>query len=121
MQLKIKFLLLVLLAAPLVVSQVFAQEGAPGNTPELQELNSHVELNLNDDKTLIMDVEVKPTKAIPTAKESTPAVSTINNKKVEPQNKPVVAPSKTDEDLLNFNFLYFIIQKFKISDIVDKE
>jgi hypothetical protein len=35
--------------------------------------------------------------------------------------KPVVpmAKTKTEEETLSFNFLYFIIQRFKVSDITD--
>ena len=34
-------------------------------------------------------------------------------------NKPGDAKSNDEEEALKFNFLYFIIQKFKISDIID--
>ncbi len=38
-------------------------------------------------------------------------------------NKAVVEPSKAaekKEDVLSFNFLYYFIQKFKMSDIIDE-
>ena len=39
------------------------------------------------------------------------------------EQQPVVEKEngkQEDEDVLSFNFLYYIIQKFKMSDIVDK-
>ncbi len=95
----------------------FAQEEGQGNA-EIQELNSHQELNLNDDKTLIMDADAKTTKT-PVVRD-TPSQN--NNVKRQEQQKPSGATSvgdKTQEDPLSFNFLYYIIQKFKISDIMD--
>jgi hypothetical protein len=95
---------------------VFAQEESQGNA-EIQELSSHQELNLNDDKTLIMDADVKTTK-MNSAVRDTPSMSQSSNaKKTEQQQKST--GDKTQEDPISFNFLYYIIQKFKISDIVD--
>jgi len=33
--------------------------------------------------------------------------------------KPEVKPSSGDDSILSFNFLYYIIQKYKLQDIVD--
>jgi hypothetical protein len=90
-----------------------AQEVDPVNNNEKEikeELNSHPELNLNEDKTLIIEPEQKSTLNHPASKETTPSSKT----------KPKTNPEKDeDEDALSFNFLYYIIQKFKYSDIVD--
>lgn len=120
MQTKLKFSLPILLIAAMPALRVFAQEG---NSPDVQDLGNHPELNLNDDKTLIMDADAKPPKIQSVAKEATqPATTQVNNaKKPDTQNKQQVTPDKTEEDLLQFNFLYFIIQKFKISDIIDDD
>jgi hypothetical protein len=90
-----------------------AQEVDPVNNDEKEikeELSSHPELNLNEDKTLIIEPEQKSTLNHPTSKETAPSSKT----------KPKTNPEKDeDEDALSFNFLYYIIQKFKYSDIVD--
>ncbi len=90
-----------------------AQEVDPVNNDEKEikeELSSHPELNLNEDKTLIVEPEQKSTLNHPALKETTPSSKT----------KPKTNPEKDeDEDALSFNFLYYIIQKFKYSDIVD--
>ncbi len=93
-----------------------AQDGTQQN-PEVQELNQqHSELNLNDDKTLLMDADGKASKSQLTTHEST----TITNNKNKSDNSTKPSSSeKAEEDPLSFNFLYFIIQKFKVSDIVD--
>jgi hypothetical protein len=40
--------------------------------------------------------------------------------KIEPAAKPAgKQPAKEDESILTFNFLYYIIQKYKLQDIVD--
>ncbi len=101
----------------LLALPVFAQEDSQSNA-EIQELNSHQELNLNDDKTLIMDVDAKPSKVNSTVRDN-PVTSQPNSKKPEAQQKPSNSSEKVQGDPLSFNFLYYIIQKFKISDIVD--
>jgi hypothetical protein len=119
MRSKLFFSLSVLLAAWLVSTRAMAQEGT-----EAQELNSHPELNLSDDKMLIMDGDSKAAKTSQSRDTNTTmnAASTPNNSKKQEQQKPSSSNptnDKTQEDPLSFNFLYFIIQKFKFSDIVD--
>ena len=114
MKLKLKFSLALFLASCLFGFSASAQdEGQAG--AEIQELNQHPELNLNDDKTLLMDADVKA-KNQTGSKENNAQINSAKGKQ-ENQNKP--SSEKTEEDPLSFNFLYFIIQKFKISDIVD--
>jgi hypothetical protein len=68
-------------------------------------------LNLHEDKTLISEPEQKSAIHHPASKENTPSAKTT---------RPKSNPEKDeDEDALSFNFLYYIIQKFKYSDIVD--
>lgn len=88
------------------------------SSPEQQELKQHPELNLEDDKTLIMieaDQSAKPAKAMPSTGKDT----NNNSTKTKSEASKSAAKEKAEEDPLNFNFLYFIIQRFKISDIVD--
>lgn len=118
MQVKLKISIVLFLAASFVGVKSYGQEEVQTNT-EVQELSpQHPELNLNDDKTLLMDSDAKASKIQPNtsnARESAP----MNAKpKSDGTTKPS-ASEKNEEDPLSFNFLYFIIQKFKISDIVD--
>lgn len=115
MQMKLKFSLVVLLVGCFIG---FTAKGQEESQPaqEVQEFNQqHPDLNLNEDKTLLMDADNKASKTPSNTRDSNAA--NIKSK-TEPVAKPAVG-EKTDEDPLSFNFLYFIIQKFKISDIVD--
>jgi hypothetical protein len=116
MRTKIFFSMLVLMAVWLTATRAFAQEG--NTNADIQELNSHPELNLGEDKTLIMDADAKPPKTSQPGRDS---AAPLNAPKKQEQQKPTSNPTndKTQEDPLSFNFLYFIIQKFKFSDIVD--
>lgn len=113
MQVKVKFYLVLFALISFSGLVAYAQEEGQ-SAIELQELNRHPELNLNDDKTLLMEVDAKTAKNLSANHESTPA----NNTKTKTDTtKP--SSEKSAEDPLSFNFIYFIIQKFKISDIVD--
>jgi hypothetical protein len=37
----------------------------------------------------------------------------------QPVNKPAVPQKQDDDSVLSFNFLYYIIQKYKLQDIID--
>ncbi len=116
MQVKLKFSVFTFLAFCLFTLTAHAQdEGQYG--AEVQELLSHQhpELNLNDDKTLIMDVDARASKSIPNAHE----IIAPSNTKNKTDNQTKSFSEKTEQDPLSFNFLYLIIQKFKISDIID--
>jgi len=95
-----------------------AQDEGQQPVQEIQELNQqHPELNLNDDKTLLMDADQKASKSQSNLHEVGNAANTSKNKS-DNATKPS-SNDKAEEDPLSFNFIYFIIQKFKISDIVD--
>jgi len=92
----------------------FAQEGSPNNEiPELSPV--FIDPNLREEKPLLYEPEGKSNNS----KEQTvsPAPTKAKIKSPEPTKTPA---TKTEEDALSFNFLYYIIQKFKISDIVDQ-
>jgi hypothetical protein len=75
------------------------------------------ELNLNEDKTLIYEPsEGKSLRTIQSMGRDTIKSAPAVKGKANDLKKP---GTKT-EDALSFNFLYYIIQKFKISDIVDQ-
>jgi hypothetical protein len=120
MQVNLRFSLVLFLAASFITVSTNAQDEGQSN-PEVQDLNQqHPELNLNDDKTLLVDVDAKASKTQPVNLEGG-ANATANNNKNKSDNAKPSANEKTEDDPLSFNFLYFIIQKFKISDIVDAE
>ncbi len=107
-------LVVIIALSGLLVYSVQAQENLPTDPQEreIRELNNHPELNLDDDKTLLLESEGQkpPSQAI--VKEAV----TVNKSTKSKSDK--ANPDK-EEEALSFNFLYFIIQKFKISDIVD--
>lgn len=99
--------------AGLLTLSAQAQENHPESADELKELKelttSHPELKLDEDKTLLAE---------PDAKTVAPAL--MNREGISKQPKGKEAKNeKGEDDALGFNFLYYIIQKFKISDIVD--
>lgn len=90
------------------------EEGSSLN--EFQDLNQNPELNLEEDKTLIFESESKPLRhEVEVASPSKPSVKT------KPSEVEVAKPGNSkEEDALSFNFLYYIIQKFKYSDLMDQ-
>ncbi len=109
-------LVVVIALSGLLVYSVQAQENIPidPQEKEIKELNNHPELNLDDDKTLLLESEgQKPSTSQTISKETV----TVNKSAKSKSDK--AHPDKEEEDALSFNFLYYIIQKFKISDIVD--
>lgn len=95
-----------------------AQENSPGNESD-ELLNAHPELNLREDKSLIY--EPSESKNLSGGKEQTLPASKVTAPPAKGKtNEPAKAPAKTEDDALSFNFLYYIIQKFKISDIVEQ-
>lgn len=109
-------LVVVFALSGLLVYSVQAQENIPNDPQEkeIKELNNHPELNLDDDKTLLMESDgQKPSAGQPIVKEAV----TVNKSAKSKSDK--AHPDKVEEDALSFNFLYYIIQKFKISDIVN--
>jgi hypothetical protein len=95
-----------------VLSANAQEEGSSLN--EFQDLNQNSELNLEEDKTLIFESENKSVKheaEVPSPNK--PAVKTKSPEAVKSGNNK-------EEDALSFNFLYYIIQKFKYSDLLDQ-
>lgn len=115
---KIKFsnLLTSFAAVFLFVFSVQAQEESPVlEAPD----PTHREINLDEDKTLIYD---HPSHAS-TIKDSIQImprmiVQPVKIAKPDPQKEN--RKEKGEEDALSFNFLYYMIQKFKLSDLIDQ-
>ena len=95
------------------VNSVFAQEGSPINeTPELGP-PAFSDPSTREEKPLLSEPEGKST-----LQKEQSAITPVP--KTKGKNSEPTKTSKTEEDALSFNFLYYIIQKFKISDIVDQ-
>jgi hypothetical protein len=92
-----------------------AQEGIPVN--EIPDINFHPETN--DDKPLLFEPDKSTSnseKSNQQKEQATTATKTGKAKVGDPKNPG----TKNEDDALSFNFLYYIIQKFKISDIVEQ-
>lgn len=92
---------------------VYAQDdGYPHNN--FQE-PIYQELNLNEDKALIYEPnENRPTRTIQSMQRDSLAMNAAKKRTEK------TSTDKKEDDALSFNFLYYIIQKYKISDIVDQ-
>jgi hypothetical protein len=88
------------------------EEGIPG-----YELQDPMHPGISNEEKTLLDNEGKSYK---TPHDSTAILPRLSTQKktadsVKPSGKP-----KDEEDPLSFNFLYYIIQKFKVSDIIDQ-
>lgn len=96
----------------LLSQKAFAQDGLP---PQYFQEPSNQELNLNEDKPLLYEQsESRNTRSVQHYQRDSVIAS---------PGKPKAgkkSADKKEDDALSFNFLYYIIQKYKISDIVDQ-
>lgn len=109
-----RLLTLIAIITATAFNSVLAQEGIPNN--EIPELSPNfIDPNFREEKPLLYEPEGKSNNS----KEQliSPAPTKAKIKSPEPTK---TTATKTEEDALSFNFLYYIIQKFKISDIVDQ-
>lgn len=98
----------------LVIINANAQEGIPNN--EIPDIIYNQEL-LQEEKPLLYEPSSPDKNA--QGKEQTISTSKSSKPKTgEGSKNPTMKPE--EEDALSFNFLYYIIQKFKISDIVEQ-
>lgn len=102
----------------LLVSVAFsanAQEGVPNN--EIPDLNFHQEVL--EERPLLYEPTTSSEKTMQNKEQLANGVRSGKTiKPVEDPKNPANKPA--EEDALSFNFLYYIIQKFKISDIVEQ-
>ena len=97
-----------------IVSATYAQDEVPG--PDVNSITNQ-EPNSYDDKPLLYESEGKTSK--PVTSDSVQSKSSV----VVPVKKgPTAADLRKpkDEDPLNFNFLFYIITKFKSSDLMEE-
>jgi hypothetical protein len=102
----------------LTSTNVSAQSENDPSTDELNDLNQAEQLNLNDDKTLIFEHESRSSKVKDSSHVHVATPIAPTKVKSSEQAKPSAA--KEEDDVLSFNFLYYIIEKFKISDLIDE-
>lgn len=112
MKVKVSHLLFATAAIFLLTLTVQAQDELP--LLEIQD-PTHRELNLDEDKTLIYD---HPSH-LSTVRDSS-RTTLIVPAKILKQDKNS-RKEKDEEDALSFNFLYYMIQKFKMSDLIDQQ
>lgn len=107
-------LLFVLAAAMLFSLSALAQEEATiieGPDP------LHREVNYSEDKTLLYDQPAMH--QFPVAKDTMTVAPRPVHRVVRPEMPREGLKTRGEEDALRFNFLYYIIQKYKISDIIE--
>ena len=110
MKVKVSTILATSAAVFLITLSAQAQEELP--ILELQDPN-HRELNLNEDKTLIYDHPGHTS-----VRDS--SQSTLRATPVLPSKPKAEAQKAKEDDTLSFNFLYYMFQKFKMSDMIDQ-
>lgn len=111
---KISNLLFVLPAVILLSLTAKAQEETPiieGPDP------AHREINYNEDKSLIYDQS--PVQHPGVRDSITVSPKPVNRAVTRPEMPREGQKPKHEDDALRFNFLYYIIQKYKISDIIE--
>ena len=99
-----------------VIGETRAQDEVPG--PDFNSINTQ-DPNEYDEKPLLYEPEGSRTS------KSTSDSSSSKSPALTPTRKPPMPAelkkSKEESDPLNFNFLFYIIQKFKSSDLMMEE
>jgi hypothetical protein len=114
---KFSNLLIILAAVSLLTFTAKAQEDTPvveGPDP------AHRQMNFNEDKTLIGDQPVQ-TVQHPGVRDSVMITTKPFNRVTRPESPAPKPQPRGEDDALRFNFLYYIIQKYKLADIVEHE
>ncbi len=114
MKVKVSTILATSAAVFLITLSAQAQEELP--ILELQDPN-HRELNLNEDKILIYD-HPGHTSVRDSSTQATPRMTPVLPSK--PKAEVQKGKGKDEDDTLSFNFLYYMFQKFKMSDMIDQ-
>lgn len=114
MKVKYSILLVIPLVALLLSFSAQAQEETPvveGPEP------FHREINFNEDRTLIYD---HPSQNSTVIRDTLHVAPRPINRATKPES-PKEASKTHNDDALSFNFLYYMIQKFKLSDLIDHQ
>ena len=80
----------------------------------------HRELNLGEDKTLIYDHPSQLTTVKDSSQVIMKVVPSHPGKSSKPETHKNSPKEKEEENALSFNFLFYMIQKFKMSDLIDQ-
>jgi hypothetical protein len=115
MKVKVSYLLAAFITIFLAISAK-AQDELP--LLEIQD-PAHRELNLDEDKTLIYDHSNHAT-SVRDSIQSTPRIVPSSPVKTAKPDAHRTLREKEEADALSFNFLYYFLQKFKMSDLVDQ-
>ena len=116
------------LTAFLSVLGIFCFSHAYGQDDRLPDLDygagNNRENRVDPSPDGLSDVEVKNQKnTLPSNTPATSPSATVRDttQEVKPTTKKPESKPKTDQDesVLNFNFLYYLIERFKLADIVD--
>lgn len=101
------------LAAFLFLLGIFCSAAALGQDDRLPDLDSGTKEHRFDPATDVLpETDLKVTKPIVAPRDSVSAKPSI--KKAEGKPKP-----EENTSVLSFNFLYYLLERFKLSDIVD--
>lgn len=114
MKVKYSILLVLPLAAMLLTFSARAQEENPvieGPDP------AHRDLNFNEDRGLIYEHPSQNSFVRDSIQVSPRQV----NKIAKPEAPKEPHKGRNEDDALSFNFLYYMIQKFKLSDLIDHQ
>jgi hypothetical protein len=110
------FLGFTFLLMTLVFFSASAQEGIPNN----EVLDPNFNPELGEDKPLLFEPEKSNSSTERTSQTREQLNAAPKSGKVKAAEANRNPAAKTEDDALSFNFLYYIIQKFKISDIVEQ-
>jgi hypothetical protein len=116
MKVKVSKLLVSLTAVLLLTLTAYAQDELP--LLESQD-PAHREFNLDEDKILIYDNPSHLSVVKDSTQQAPRVVPGHPVKTSKPDTHKNVHKEKEEEDALSFNFLYYMIQKFKMSDLID--
>ncbi len=78
---------------------------------------SHREVNFSEDKTLIFDYPSQNS----IVSDSVVVTPRIINKTTRPEAAKETQKARSEEDALGFNFLFYMIQKYKFSDMIENQ
>lgn len=117
MKLNVSSLLTTLAAVLSLTLSVQAQEELP--VLETQDPNHH-EFYLDEDKTLIYERPSSHPSTIKDSLQLTPRITPNHPGKVVKPDANKNNPKDAYDDALSFNFLYYMLQKFKLSDLIDQ-
>lgn len=119
MKVRVSSLLVTFAAFFLMALTAKAQEELPVLEPLDPNHPTHQELNLGEDKILLIDHSSHASQSRDTVQTVTRPVPVSNSKASKHDSHKTSPKGREGEDALSFNFLYYMFQKFKMSDLVD--